>query len=210
MFTGLITSLGTIRHREERGDLLLEIHPDARDFPLAPGASIACNGICLTVTSITDDHAFTVTLSAETLRCTTAGQWLTGMRLNLEPSLKVGDALGGHFVSGHVDGVARVVAKTPSGDSTVWVFEAASELMRFIAPKGSVALNGVSLTVNAVNGAGESRNGGGSDPSEYFTVNIIPHTATATTFGALSVGDTVNLEVDLLARYVARMNEHRA
>ena len=197
MFTGLIQAQGTIRHLEQQGDLLVEIHPDTRDFPLALGASIACHGVCLTVTSITEDRAFTAQLSAETVRVTNAGSWLTGMRLNLEPSLKLGDELGGHIVSGHVDGLAKVVSKTPSGDSTVWEFEVPQAFAPFIAAKGSVALNGVSLTVNQVAG-------------NRFSVNIIPHTAEVTCFSLLSVGDAVNLEVDPLARYVARMMEFRS
>ncbi len=197
MFTGLIQAQGTIRHLEQQGDLLVEIHPDTRDFPLMLGASIACHGVCLTVTSITDDHAFTAQLSAETVRVTNAANWLTGMRLNLEPSLKLGDELGGHIVSGHVDGLATVLSKTSSGDSTVWEFEVPTALAPFVAAKGSVALNGVSLTVNQV-------------LNNRFTVNIIPHTAEVTCFSLLSVGDAVNLEVDPLARYVARMMEFRA
>lgn len=197
MFTGLIQTQGTIRHLEQQGDLLVKIHPDARDFSLVLGASIACHGVCLTVTSITDDHAFTAQLSAETVRCTNAGQWFTGMKINLEPSLRLGDELGGHIMSGHVDGLATVVSKTLSGDSTVWAFDVHAELAPFIATKGSVALNGVSLTVNQVAG-------------NRFTVNIIPHTAEVTCFSMLSVGDAVNLEVDPLARYVARMMECRA
>ena len=197
MFTGLIRDIGTITRREQAGDLLLEITPDNAAFPLTLGASIACNGICLTVTSIGEKNAFTVALSAETLRCTTAGHWVVGQRLNLEPSLCVGDALGGHFVSGHVDGVATVLSATPSGDSTVWEFCAPAELMKFIARKGSVAIDGVSLTVNTVT-------------HEYFFVNIIAHTATHTTFGQIKIGGNVNIEIDLLARYAARMQEFSA
>lgn len=197
MFTGLIRSQGTIRHLQQQGDLLVEIHPDRHDFPLALGASIACHGICLTVTSITADHAFTAQLSAETVNVTNAKHWLTGMKINLEPSLKMGDELGGHLVSGHVDGLAKVIRKTPSGDSTIWEFEAPAALAPFIAAKGSVTLNGVSLTVNAVK---ENR----------FSVNIIPHTNDVTSFNGTQVGDAVNLEVDMLARYVARMMECRA
>lgn len=198
MFTGLIRSMGVIRHREQRGDLLVEILPEQRGaIPLELGASIACHGVCLTVTSITGDGAFTAELSAETVNCTNAGSWLTGMHLNLEPSLSVGDPLGGHYVSGHVDGLAKVLRKEKSGDSTIWEFEVPQHLAKFIAPKGSVALNGVSLTVNQVEG-------------NRFLVNIIPHTAEATCFGTMQVGDKVNLEVDMLARYVARMLEFKA
>jgi riboflavin synthase len=197
MFTGLIQTQGTIRHLEQQGDLLVEIKPLAEDFPLSLGASIACHGVCLTVTHVTPDNGFTAQLSAETLRVTNAGRWRVGMKLNLEASLKLGDVLGGHIVSGHVDGLAAVLSKTPSGDSTVWEFEVPSELAPFIAPKGSVAVDGVSLTVNQVTG-------------NRFTVNIIPHTHAVTGFATLQVGDAVNLEVDPLARYVARMLEFRA
>ncbi|OYW14113.1 MAG: hypothetical protein B7X02_00760 [Rhodospirillales bacterium 12-54-5] len=196
MFTGLIRTMGTITRCEHRGDLVLEITADDAAFPLSLGASIACHGICLTVTHFAD-ATFTVALSAETLACTNAAQWQLGTRINLEPSLSVGDALGGHFVSGHVDGLASITGREPSGDSTIWEFAAPPELMGFIARKGSVAINGTSLTVNSV-------------ANNRFTVNIIEHTAKHTTFGDAHVGDTVNLEVDLLARYAARLMETRA
>ncbi len=197
MFTGLIHHLGTIQRIQQQGDVRMEIKPDARDFPLAIGASIACHGICLTVVEMLADGAFVATLSQETLNCTTARLWKNGDRIHLEPSLKVGDEVGGHFVSGHVDGVTTVVERKTSGASTVWTFEAPTELAPFIAAKGSVTLNGVSLTVNQTEG-------------NRFTVNVIPHTADVTCFGDMEVGDRVNLEVDLLARYVARMIEMRA
>ena len=196
MFTGLIHHRGTVRRIEKQGDVLMEIQPEVADFPLSMGASIACHGICLTVTEITPSHGFTATLSQETLDCTNAGVWKVGERIHLEPSLKVGDEIGGHFVSGHVDGLAQVVNKEASGDSTVWTLEAPAELARFIAAKGSVVLNGVSLTVNQVDG-------------NRFTINIIPHTAALTCFGTLDAGARVNLEVDLLARYVARMKDFK-
>lgn len=201
MFTGLIRTLGTITRYEQQGDLLLEITPDDAAFPLSLGASIACHGICLTVTSIGEKAAFTVQLSAETLACTNASAWKLGTRIHLEPSLSVGDALGGHFVSGHVDGLAIAINKTPSGDSTVWEFEVPATLMPFIARKGSVALNGVSLTVNEVPPVTRHPS------AATFKVNIIPHTAEHTTFGTLPIGNALNLEVDLLARYVARQRE---
>lgn len=192
MFTGLIRTRGTIERIDQAGDVVMRIA--AQDaLPFALGASIACNGICLTVTEFSE-RGFSVCLSQETLRCTTAKHWKTGDQINLEPALTMGDALGGHFVSGHVDGVARVLSRTPEGDSTVWEFEAPQELAKFIAPKGSVTLDGVSLTVNEVQG-------------NRFRVNIIPHTAQVTGFGSLNAGDTVNLEIDLLARYVARLKE---
>jgi riboflavin synthase len=194
MFTGLIRDQGEIRRIDQAGDLTLEIQPRDTNFPLEPGASIACSGICLTVTSITPGRGFTVQLSAETLRCTTAGSWKVGQWLNLEPSLKAGDPLGGHYVSGHVDGLAKAMLGKKSGDSTVWEFELPLKLARFLAPKGSVTLDGVSLTVNSVSG-------------NRFTVNIVSHTAAVTRFGTLKAGDLVNLEIDLIARYVARLME---
>lgn len=192
MFTGLIRSRGRIARIEQQGDMVMTI-TGARPFALSLGASVAVNGICLTITQF-DDQNFTVSLSAETISVTTAQHWQVGDEVNLEPALAVGDALGGHFVSGHVDGRAIATAKTPSGDSTVWEFDAPPALARFIAPKGSVALDGVSLTVNKVEG-------------QRFTVNIIPHTAAETSFGTLQVGDTLNIEIDLLARYAARLTE---
>ncbi|MES2984546.1 MAG: riboflavin synthase [Pseudomonadota bacterium] len=195
MFTGLIRTQGTLRTIDTRGDTVMTIAP-AVMFPLSIGASVACHGMCLTVTSFTDSD-FTVCLSAETIACTNAGAWKVGSILNLEPALAVGDAMGGHFVSGHVDGLARVTRREASGDATLWEFEVPPALARFIAPKGSVTLDGVSLTVNEVTGA-------------RFTVMIIPHTAAVTGFGTLAVGDTVNLEIDMLARYVARLMESAA
>lgn len=194
MFTGLVRDTGTLRRLEKGGDLRVEIAPSDAKFPLAVGASIACNGVCLTVISITGDHAFTASLSAETLRVTTAGSWKEGMKINLEPSLAAGDALGGHFVAGHVDGTARLVSRKAVGDSVVLEFETGLKLTKFLAQKGSVALDGVSLTVNSVTG-------------NRFTVNIIPHTAQVTNIDALGTGETVNLEIDLVARYVARLME---
>lgn len=192
MFTGLVKTQGTIRRITPAGDTVMEIEADA-PLPLSLGASIACHGMCLTVTAF-EGTRFTVSLSAETLRCTNAGSWQEGTRINLEPSLCVGDEIGGHFVSGHVDGLGTVVRSEKSGDSTIWEFEAPQALAKFIAPKGSITIDGVSLTVNTVNGP-------------RFAVNIIPHTAEMTGFGRLAVGDAVNLEVDLLARYVARLKE---
>lgn len=193
MFTGLVTARGRIARITPAGDTLMVIVPDDAAFPLSMGASIACNGICLTVVAI-EDGAFHVQLSAETLRVTTAGDWREGDLLNLEPSLAVGDRLGGHFVSGHVDGLAHVERITPSGESHVWEFSAPAALMKFIAAKGSITLDGVSLTVNTV-------------AADRFGVNIIPHTAQVTSFGTRREGAAINLEVDLLARYVARLQE---
>lgn len=192
MFTGLITARGQLRRIEQHGDVTMEIAAPAA-LPLSIGASIACNGICLTVVEILKD-SFTTQLSAETMRVTNACNWKVGSEINLEPSLAVGDRLGGHFVSGHVDGQAVAIHKEASGDSTVWTFEAPESLAKFIAPKGSVTLNGVSLTVNSVE-------------KNLFSVNIIPHTAAVTGFGSLQLLERVNLEVDMLARYVARLQE---
>lgn len=192
MFTGLVTARGQLRRIEQHGDVTMEIAAPA-SLPLSIGASIACDGICLTVVEILTS-SFTVQLSAETLRCTNAGSWKVGTEINLEPSLAVGDRLGGHFVSGHVDGQAVAIHTEKSGDSTIWTFEAPESLAKFIAAKGSATLNGVSLTVNTVE-------------KNLFNVNIIPHTAAVTGFGSLKLLDKVNLEVDMLARYVARLQE---
>ncbi len=157
------------------------------------GASIACSGCCLTVIERGDDW-FAVEVSAESLGLTTLGTWRPGTKINLEGSLKLGDELGGHLVSGHVDGLAKVIEITPENGSTRWRFELPVALAKFVAPKGSIAINGVSLTVNEVDGV-------------CFGVNIIPHTAQHTNFATLAVGDDVNIEIDMLARYVARLRE---
>jgi riboflavin synthase len=197
MFTGIITALGTVRAISPIGegrDMRLVIEapwPDTASIAL--GASIACSGCCLTAVELGPDW-FAVDASAETLACTTMGTWKVGSRINLERSLKVGDELGGHIVSGHVDGVGHAVSATPENGSTRWQFRVPADLSRFIAEKGSVAINGVSLTVNAVQG-------------DTFGVNIIPHTASVTGFGTLAPGDAVNIEIDMLARYVARLAE---
>jgi riboflavin synthase len=220
MFTGLIKTQGTIRRVDQRGDCMMTIAL-AEPFAIEVGDSICCQGICLTAIKTTDNE-FKVSLSAETMNRTTAKHWQVGSSINLEPSLNVGDAMGGHFVSGHVDGLARVVAAEKSGDSTIWEFEVPPHLARYIAPKGSVTLDGVSLTVNTVkdvpmalpsdngelfpNSAGATLPVGIKPPMvTSFSVNIIPHTAKVTSFGRLKVGDEVNLEIDMLARYVARL-----
>lgn len=221
MFTGLVKTRGTIRRVDQRGDCMMTIAL-AEPFDIAIGDSICCQGICLTAVK-TNDNEFKVSLSGESMNRTTAKHWGVGTVINIEPSLKVGDAMGGHFVSGHVDGVARVVAAEKHGDSMIWEFEVPPHLSRFIAPKGSVTIDGVSLTVNTVKdsipdlgmrsamreplAAGVSGNAakGISSPSTMFSVNIIPHTAKVTSFGSLKVGDDVNLEIDMLARYVARL-----
>ncbi len=197
MFTGLVKDTGEILRIEGSGEVTVEILPSSNCFPLEVGASISCSGICLTVVSITEDHTFTATLSEETMRITAAGTWMVGRRLNLESSLKVGDEMGGHVVSGHIDGIAKAIAAKKSGNSTVWEFEMPLKLTRFVAPKGSITLDGVSLTVNSIHG-------------NRFTANIIPHTAGTTHFSTLKSGDLLNLEIDMVARYVARLMEVKA
>ena len=191
MFTGIITDVGRVRQLR-RGELLeLTIATAFDTAAIAIGASIACSGACLTVVTVAPG-VFTVQASAETLTCTTLGDWEEGTPVNLEKSLRLGDELGGHLVLGHVDGTARIVERRPEAESVRFVFEAPEELASFIAPKGSVALDGVSLTVNEV-----ARN--------RFGVNIIPHTLACTNLGSLQAGQRMNLEVDLIARYVARL-----
>lgn len=196
MFTGLIRTQGTVRRVDMRGDCMVTIAM-SEPFAIEIGDSICCDGICLTAIKV-DDNAFKVSLSAETMNRSTAKDWAVGTLINLEPSLTVGGPIGGHFVSGHVDGLARAVAQEQSGDSMIWEFEVPAALAKFIAPKGSVTLNGVSLTVNEVKDAAGST---------VFSVNIIPHTSKVTGFGRLKIGDFVNLEIDMLARYVARLHE---
>jgi riboflavin synthase len=191
MFTGIITDQGSVRDISGQGDVLFKIGTSYDTATIEIGASIAHNGICLTVIETGPDW-YTVQASAETLNLTTMGGWTQGQRINLERALKVGDELGGHIVSGHVDGVARVVEIRPENQSVRILFEAPADLARFVAAKGSVALDGVSLTVNEVDGA-------------RFGVNIIPHTQSVTSFGAYRPGDRVNMEIDMLARYVARL-----
>ena len=193
MFTGLVTDVGRIRSFVGIGDCRIEIetaYPTA-DIPL--GASIACSGVCLTAVEL-GDNWFAVDASEETWSKTTLGEWRVGRRLNLEKSLRIGDELGGHLVFGHVDGVAKVVERRPDGESIRFTIETPADLAPYIASKGSVALDGVSLTVNEVAG-------------DRFGVNVIPHTAEVTTFSGLEAGDLLNLEVDMLARYVARQLE---
>ena len=195
MFTGIVTDMGEILELEQRGDLRARIGTSYDVSGIDIGASIACSGVCLTVVALgtAPKNWFDVEISAETVSLTNIGGWKAGTRINLERALKVGDELGGHIVSGHVDGVAEIVAMKDEGGSTRFTFRAPEDLAKFIAPKGSVALNGTSLTVNEVAGA-------------TFGVNIIPHTKSATTWGEARVGDLVNLEIDTLARYVARLN----
>jgi len=197
MFTGIVTDIGEIVSVDpggQAGDRRFVIRTKHDLAPISIGASIACSGCCLTVIEKGRDR-FAVEISGESLAKTHLGNWTAGHRLNLELSLKLGDELGGHLVYGHVDGVGRIVAMTPEGGSMRFVFEAPGELARFVAAKGSVAIDGISLTVNEVDG-------------NRFGVNVIPHTQAVTTLGAAKVGQPVNLEVDMLARYVARLLEH--
>ena len=198
MFTGIVTDIGKIIELEKRGDLRARIQTDYDINTIAIGASIACDGICLTVIK-TGSNWFDVEISAESVQKTHLkfNTWVIGAYLNLERALRVGDELGGHLVSGHVDGVVEIIDMKEEGDSTRFVFSAPQDLQKFIAPKGSVALNGTSLTVNEV--------------SELnFGVNIIPHTKEVTTWGTSKIGYYLNLEIDKLARYVARLNETNA
>lgn len=200
MFTGIITDIGEVLAVEQRGDLRARIGTGYGVGGIDIGASIACDGVCLTVIAKGTDPRgwFDVEISAETLSKTNlGGGWGIGYRVNLERALKVGDELGGHIVSGHVDGVATVVGLRPEGDSMRVTFRAPRDLAGFIAPKGSVALNGTSLTVNEVDGTD-------------FGINFIPHTQKATTWGRVALGDRVNLEIDTLARYVARLRDWAA
>ncbi len=193
MFTGIITDIGKIAELEKAGDLRARISTGYDTAGIDIGASIASDGVCLTVIALGPGW-YDVQISAETVSKTNIGDWRVGGRVNLERALRVGDELGGHIVSGHVDGVARVVSVSEDGDSTRIRFRAPADLSRFIAPKGSVALNGTSLTVNEVQG-------------DQFGVNLIPHTKEVTTWGEVGEGDAVNLEIDTLARYVARLAE---
>ena len=191
MFTGIITDIGTVQQLTQLGDLRVRIGTGYETANIDIGASIACDGACLTVVALGEGW-FDVDVSAETLSKTNLSRWSQGSRVNLERALKVGDELGGHIVSGHVDGLAEIVSIHDEGDSTRVTLRAPSDLARFIAPKGSVALNGTSLTVNEVSG-------------QDFGINFIPHTKQVTTWGDAAVGDPVNLEIDTLARYVARL-----
>lgn len=205
MFTGIVTAVGTIESCEQRGDLRVRIACPFDPAKIAVGASLACSGVCLTVVERggeADDAWFAVDVSAETLSRTARGLWRAGARINLEPSLKLGDELGGHIVSGHVDAVGEVAQVTPEGDSIRLTIVAPPELAAFIAPKGSIAVDGVSLTVNQVD---DRANG-----SVHFGLNLIPHTAAVTTLGELKQGDEVNLEIDTVARYLQRLESLRA
>ncbi|NCP18950.1 MAG: riboflavin synthase [Erythrobacter sp.] len=200
MFTGIVTAIGTITEVEQRGDLRVRIACPYDPDGIAIGASIACSGVCLTVVERggkPGDSWFAVDVSGETVSKSASDQWSEGRRLNLERALKLGDELGGHIVTGHVDCVGEVVAKRDDGDSIRLTIRAPADFSPFIAAKGSITVDGVSLTVNAVDDL--------SDGSCTFALNIIPHTGEITTLGALETGDMVNLEIDVLARYLKRM-----
>lgn len=197
MFTGIVTDVGRVKSVEKTGDTRFVIETSYDPDSIEIGASIACGGACLTVIEKGRQDGkgwFAVDASAETLGCTSLGAWKSGTKINLERSLRVGDEIGGHIVSGHVDGVGRIQSMTPEGDSMRYVFEVPEVLMKHIASKGSITVEGVSLTVNEVEG-------------NTFGVNLIPHTRSVTSFGAAKTGDAVNLEIDVLARYVARLQE---
>jgi len=201
MFTGIITDIGRIVGVEQRGDLRLRIGTSYDTASIDLGASIACSGVCLTVVDKGPDW-FAVDISAESLSRTAQGAWNEGALLNLERALRVGDELGGHIVTGHVDGIGEVIEVAPEGDSTRITIEAPASLAGYIAPKGSIAIDGVSLTVNTV----EDLPSG----SARFGINIIPHTQQMTNLGGIAPGRAVNLEIDVLARYLGRMEQLRA
>lgn len=198
MFTGIVTDIGKILERREEGELVrFRIGSVYDPTGIALGASIACDGVCLTVTAVEPHEggaAFSVDAGPETLKLTTAGGWREGSRLNLERALKMGDELGGHLVLGHVDGLGKIVAREEGPDTVRFELDAPAPLAKFVAPKGSICLDGTSLTVNTVEGV-------------RFSVHLIPHTLKETAWGDRRVGDHVNLEVDMMARYAARLAE---
>ena len=202
MFTGIVSDIGTIERVQSEGDTRVRIatsyDPDTIDL----GASIACSGVCLTVIDkgTADTHWFDVQVSGETIARTARDQWIEGRRLNLERAMKLGDELGGHIVTGHVDGIAEVIGICPEGESHRIGFAVPAALAPFIAPKGSITIDGVSLTVNTVEDQGDTT---------HFSVNLIPHTQAVTTLGALAQGQMVNIEIDVLARYLQRMEHYR-
>ncbi|WP_138379892.1 riboflavin synthase [Luteithermobacter gelatinilyticus] len=198
MFTGIVTDIGRVRAIEHKGDTHMVIETAYDTHSIDIGASIACSGVCLTVVDKGEDW-FSVDVSAETLSRTVLGDWAPGSRINLERALKVGDELGGHIVTGHVDAVGEVISRKPDGESLRLQVSIPEALAKFVAEKGSITINGVSLTVNEVTKDEQDRH--------LFGVNIIPHTQEKTTFNEIRAGDRVNLEIDILARYVARMNE---
>lgn len=196
MFTGIITDIGSIESVETRGDARVTVRTAYDTGTVDLGASIACSGVCLTVVD-KGPGWFAVDVSGETVSRTAPGQWSAGRRLNLERAMKLGEELGGHIVTGHVDGIAEIITICPEGDSKRIDFRVPPELAPFIAPKGSITIDGVSLTVNAVADQ--------PDGTTHFSINLIPHTQAVTTFGALDEGQSVNVEIDVLARYLQRM-----
>jgi len=200
MFTGIVSDIGTIAAVDQRGDLRLVIETGYDTDTIELGASIACSGVCLTVVDKAPGR-FAVDVSGETVRRTADGQWTAGRRLNLERAMKLGEELGGHIVTGHVDGIATVTALAAEGNSVRIGFRVAAALAPFIAAKGSITVDGVSLTVNAVDDVADATD---------FAVNVIPHTQAATTLGGLAAGQSVNIEIDVLARYLQRMEHYRA
>lgn len=199
MFTGIVSDIGTVTAVEDRGDLHVTIATAYDTATIALGASIACSGACMTVVK-TGPGWFAVDVSAESVRRTAPGRWAVGARLNLERSLHLGDEMGGHIVTGHVDGVARVLGVCPEGESRRFGFEVDAALAPYLAAKGSVTVDGVSLTVNEVADHGDTT---------HFAVNLIPHTQAVTTLGALEPGAAVNIEIDVIARYMQRMEQYR-
>ena len=205
MFTGIVSAIGHIREARQQGDLRAVIACPYDPAQIAIGASIACSGVCLTVVErggTAGDAWFAVDVSGETVSCTVPGMWAQGALLNLEGALKLGDELGGHIVTGHVDGVGTVAASSAAGDSTKVEIAAPADLAPYIAAKGSITVQGVSLTVNEVADQ--------ADGTCHFTLNLIPHTGEVTTLGGLQQGDQVNLEIDVLARYLMRMQSLKA
>lgn len=203
MFTGIVSDIGFIRSVEQRGDLRVVVETAYDVATVDLGASLSCSGVCLTVVdkgSEDDRNWFAVDVSGETSSRTAQGQWTAGRRLNLERAMKLGEELGGHIVTGHIDGIAEVLSVCPEGDSRRIGFSVSADLAPFIAPKGSITIDGVSLTVNEV-----ADHGG----STQFAVNVIPHTQAATTLGDLAQGNAVNVEIDVLARYLHRMEYYR-
>ena len=200
MFTGIISDIGTIERVTRQGDTRVVISSGYDSATIDLGASIACSGVCLTVVD-KGPGWFAVDVSGETISCTAQGQWAEGRRLNLERALRLGEELGGHIVTGHVDGIGEVISVVEEGGSHRVRIKAGPEIAPFVAPKGSITLDGVSLTVNEVE----------DDPSGVtIGVNIIPHTAAVTTFGSIAAGDAINIEIDVLARYLQRMEHYRA
>lgn len=200
MFTGIISDIGSIERVEQHGDMRVVVTTAYDTATVDLGASIACSGVCLTVVD-RGPNWFAVDVSGETIGCTAQGQWTDGRRLNLERAMKLGDELGGHIVTGHVDGIAQVVETAADGASKRIGFSVSRDIAPFLAAKGSVTIDGVSLTVNTVDDAADA---------SRFNVNIIPHTQAMTTLGALEAGQAVNIEIDVLARYLQRMEHYRA